>query len=189
MYGIVKQSGGNIWVYSEPGQGTTFKIYLPRDLSASTTVTGSRLPAVQDRPTGTETVLLVEDEEAVRDVAKRILSEAGYTVLTAASPSDALLARKAHPGTIHLLLTDVVLPQMSSTTDRSSPVAVAAADPARRPTPRPNTSSILPRRSLRSGPSRRAGSVRISISSVKGAPRNHVPMITTPRSGTELPRS
>ena len=113
VYGIVKQSGGNIWVYSEPGQGTTFKIYLPRDLSASTTLTGSRLPAIQDRPRGTETVLLVEDEEAVRDVAKRILREAGYTVLAAASPDEALLACKTHLGKIHLLLTDVVLPQMS----------------------------------------------------------------------------
>jgi CheY-like chemotaxis protein len=116
VYGIVKQSGGNIWVYSEPGQGTTFKIYLPRDLSASTTLTGSRLPAIQDRPRGTETVLLVEDEEAVRDVAKRILHEAGYTVLTAASPDDALLACKTQQGKIHLLLTDVVMPQMSGRT-------------------------------------------------------------------------
>jgi two-component system cell cycle sensor histidine kinase/response regulator CckA len=74
VYGIVKQSGGNIWVYSEPGQGTTFKIYLPREISAGTTVTGSRLAAVADRPTGTETILVVEDEEAVREVVGRILA-------------------------------------------------------------------------------------------------------------------
>jgi PAS domain S-box-containing protein len=113
VYGIVKQSGGNIWVYSEPGQGTTFKIYLPRDLSASLTVSGSRLAAVTTPPTGTETILVVEDEEAVRDIAKRILREAGYNVLAAASPDDALLTCKSHLGKLHLLLTDVVMPQMS----------------------------------------------------------------------------
>jgi two-component system cell cycle sensor histidine kinase/response regulator CckA len=113
VYGIVKQSGGNIWVYSEPGQGTTFKIYLPRDLSASLTVSGSRFAAVTTPPTGTETILVVEDEEAVRDIAKRILREAGYNVLAAASPDDALLTCKSHLGKLHLLLTDVVMPQMS----------------------------------------------------------------------------
>ncbi|MGB8294567.1 MAG: PAS domain S-box protein [Polyangia bacterium] len=113
VYGIIRQSGGNIWVYSEPGQGTTFKVYLLRDFSRSTTVTGSRLAAVTTSPTGTETILVVEDDEAVRDVAKRILRKAGYTVLTAAGPGDALLACKSHPGKLHLLLTDVVMPQMS----------------------------------------------------------------------------
>ena len=113
VYGIVKQSGGNIWVYSEPGQGTTFKIYLPQDFSGSTTATGSTLAAVPTLSAGNETILVVEDEEAVRGVAKRILREAGYAVLTAASPDDALLACKAHPGKIDLLLTDVVMPQMS----------------------------------------------------------------------------
>jgi two-component system cell cycle sensor histidine kinase/response regulator CckA len=113
VYGIVKQSGGNIWVYSEPGQGTTFKIYLPRELSAKMTVTASRLAAIHTPPTGTETILLVEDEEAVRNVAKRILREAGYTVLTAATASDALLTCQAYQDKVHLLLTDVVMPQMS----------------------------------------------------------------------------
>ena len=111
-YGIVAQSGGHIWVYSEPGQGTTFKIYLPRELSAKMTVTTSRLAAVPTSPTGTETILVVEDEEAILNIAKRILREAGYTVLTAASPDDALMACKAQQGKIHLLLTDVVMPQM-----------------------------------------------------------------------------
>ena len=113
VYGIVKQSGGHVWVYSEPGQGTTFRIYLPREISTGTTVTGSRLAAVADRPTGTETILVVEDEEAVREVVGRILHEAGYTVLTAASPDDALVSCAANQGDVHLLLTDVVMPQMS----------------------------------------------------------------------------
>ena len=113
VYGIVKQSGGNIWVYSEPGRGTTFKIYLPRDLSSSKRVTGSRLAAVPTPSTGTETIVVAEDEEAMRNIAKRILGEAGYTVLTAATASDALLTCEAHQGKVHLLLTDVVMPQMS----------------------------------------------------------------------------
>ena len=112
VYGIVAQSGGTIWVCSEPGQGTTFKIYLPREISAKMTVTATRLAAVQTPPTGTETILVVEDEEAILNIAKRILREAGYTVLTAASPDDALMACKAQQGKIHLLLTDVVMPQM-----------------------------------------------------------------------------
>jgi len=112
VYGIVAQSGGHILVYSEPGQGTTFKIYLPREISAKLTVTATRLAAVQTPPTGTETILVVEDEEAILNIAKRILREAGYTVLTAASPDDALMACKTWQGKIHLLLTDVVMPQM-----------------------------------------------------------------------------
>jgi CheY-like chemotaxis protein len=76
-------------------------------------VTASRLTAIQTPPTGTETILVAEDEEAVRDVAKRILREAGYTVLAAATASDALLTCQAQQGNVHLLLTDVVMPQMS----------------------------------------------------------------------------
>jgi CheY-like chemotaxis protein len=112
VYGIVKQSGGNIWVYSEPGQGTTFKIYLPRDHASVMTATASRLPAIATAPTGSETILVVEDEEAIRGIAKRILREAGYTVLTAVSASEALLTSNAHQGSIDLLLTDVVMPLM-----------------------------------------------------------------------------
>jgi PAS domain S-box-containing protein len=112
VYGIVKQSGGNIWVYSEPGQGTTFKIYLPRDLSSFSKVTSSKLAASPTPPTGTETVLVVEDEEAILGIAKRILCGAGYTVLTAANASEALLTCNVHQGKIDLMLSDVVMPQM-----------------------------------------------------------------------------
>jgi two-component system cell cycle sensor histidine kinase/response regulator CckA len=111
VYGIVKQSGGNIWVYSELGLGTTFKIYFPRELSVKATAT--RLRAIQEPAAGTETILVVEDEEALRKVARRFLEAAGYTVLTAAAGDEALLISAQHAGTIHLLLTDVVMPRMS----------------------------------------------------------------------------
>jgi PAS domain S-box-containing protein len=112
VYGIVKQSGGNVWVYSELGQGTTFKVYLPRELSA-TTATAIKPSAIPRRVTGTETILVVEDEEALRKVAKRSLEAAGYRVLTAAAGDDALLVSAQHAGDIQLLLTDVVMPRMS----------------------------------------------------------------------------
>jgi PAS domain S-box-containing protein len=111
-FGIVKQIGGHIWVYSEPDQGTTFKIYLPRveaaaDLSA-------KPEEVDDLPRGTETVLLVEDEPAVRVVAVQTLQEQGYTVLEAANGDEALrVAQERAEEAIHLLLTDVVMPRMS----------------------------------------------------------------------------
>jgi CheY-like chemotaxis protein len=111
VYGIVQQSGGNIWVYSELGLGTTFKIYLPRELSVK--ATAARLRAILEPALGTETILVVEDEEALRKVARRFLEAAGYTVLTAGSGDEALLISAQHAGTIHLLLTDVVMPRMS----------------------------------------------------------------------------
>jgi len=110
VYGIVKQSGGNIWVYSEPGQGTTFKLYFPLQLSAAALGTG--IPATVTRVVGTETVLVVEDEEAVRALAERILGAAGYTVLTAANGNEALLTCEAYRGKIHLVLIDVVMPHL-----------------------------------------------------------------------------
>jgi CheY-like chemotaxis protein len=110
VYGIVKQSGGNIWVYSEPGRGTTFKVYLPRVDTAATEVKRSIAPAVA---TGNETILVVEDEDAVRRLDERILRKAGYNVVSAGSGGDALLLCEKHGDEIDLLLTDVVMPQMS----------------------------------------------------------------------------
>jgi signal transduction histidine kinase len=111
IYGIVKQSDGNIWVYSEPGRGTTFKVYLPRQSdSAGASMAPSR---VITHAQNYETVLLVEDEEDVRKIAERILRNAGYTVLTAANGADALLVYEKVGAVIDLLLTDVVMPIMS----------------------------------------------------------------------------
>ncbi len=110
VYGIVKQSGGNIWVYSEPGKGTTFKIYLPRALGTKAeALTPSKVPR---RLTGYETILLVEDEQALKEVAARSLTEAGYTVLMASDGEEALEISGQHAGEIQLLLTDVVMPRM-----------------------------------------------------------------------------
>jgi PAS domain S-box-containing protein len=111
VYGIVKQSGGHVWVYSEPGRGTTFKIYLPR---AEEIDESGQAPEARARPLGgSETILLVEDEGAVRALAARILQEHGYKVLQGATPTDAIQIGEQHKETIDLLLTDVVLPGMS----------------------------------------------------------------------------
>jgi PAS domain S-box-containing protein len=112
VYGIVKQSGGDIWVYSEVGRGTTFKIYFPRELSA-TAVAAPRAPASVGQVTGTETVLVVEDEEVLRRASRRALEVAGYTVLAAADGDEALQLAARHAGKLDLLLTDVVLPRVS----------------------------------------------------------------------------
>jgi PAS domain S-box-containing protein len=111
VYGIVKQSGGNIWVYSEPGKGTTFKIYLPRVDEPLEEVVERVVGGELHR--GDETILVVEDNDEVREVAVRILSGQGYKVLEASQGLDAFLICTEHDGPIHLLLTDVVMPKMS----------------------------------------------------------------------------
>jgi hypothetical protein len=108
VYGIVKQSGGYIWVYSEPGQGTAFKIYLPRAEGKAAGRSAAERPA--EAPGGSETILLVEDEDVVRSLAREILEAYGYTVLEATRGEEALEASARHRGPIDLLLTDVIMP-------------------------------------------------------------------------------
>ncbi len=110
VFGIVQQSGGNIWVYSEVGKGTTFKIYLPR---VDAEVDVQRPEASPATLRGTETILLVEDEEQVRAIVLNILRRQGYRVLVAQHAGEALLLCERHPEVIHLMVTDVVMPQMS----------------------------------------------------------------------------
>lgn len=114
VYGIIKQSNGFIWVYSEPGKGTTFKIYFPRveagnayDELKDEKVTGEK---------GTETILLVEDEEGVRSLTSRILRDQGYFVMEAGEGFEALRLAEAHSGEIHMVIADVVMPGMSGST-------------------------------------------------------------------------
>lgn len=110
VYGIVKQSGGNIWVYSEPGRGTTFKIYLPRaeESVSAKARSGSRPPV----PLGQGRILVVEDDKDVRNLIQTVLESGGYTVIAAGNPQDAMAACERHAGEIRLLLTDVVMPGM-----------------------------------------------------------------------------
>jgi two-component system cell cycle sensor histidine kinase/response regulator CckA len=108
VFGIVKQSEGSIWVYSELGKGTTFKVYLPRvDQAAPSSTAGANAGRTLR---GTETILLVEDSESVRKLVSAVLAQQGYTVLTADDGESALQLLRQHQGRLDLLMTDVVLP-------------------------------------------------------------------------------
>jgi hypothetical protein len=111
VYGIVKQSGGYIWVYSEPGSGTTFKIYLPRVDQPAESAGADKRPSSVQR--GTETILLVEDDPQLRQLSSSVLAHCGYKVLTASSPEEGLEVCRANHQEIRLLVTDVVMPRMN----------------------------------------------------------------------------
>ncbi|HEY7635395.1 MAG TPA: PAS domain-containing protein [Gemmatimonadales bacterium] len=108
VYGIVKQSGGFIWVYSEPNQGATFKVYLPRVYEALDVVPPS--PPASAPARGVETILLVEDEAPLRKVVHQILTRQGYLVLASSGGEEALRLARSHPGAIDLIATDVIMP-------------------------------------------------------------------------------
>jgi two-component system, cell cycle sensor histidine kinase and response regulator CckA len=123
VYGMVKQSGGDIWVYSEPGRGTTFKLYFPQVHRAVET---SVAETERFEPQASATVLVVEDEQAVRELTVRMLQRLGYSVLSAASGREAIEVSNSFSGRISILVTDVVMPEMSG---RQVADAVLAARP------------------------------------------------------------
>ncbi|MGH9700869.1 MAG: ATP-binding protein, partial [Candidatus Acidiferrales bacterium] len=113
VYGIVKQSGGYVWVYSEPGQGSSFKIYLPRIEDEASTTGNARAEDSRSLPRGSETILLVEDEKGVRELTREYLQMCGYSVIDAENGHTALELAAMHAGPVQLLMTDVVMPGIS----------------------------------------------------------------------------
>ncbi|HKL01957.1 MAG TPA: response regulator [Desulfotignum sp.] len=111
VYGIVKQNNGFINVYSEPGQGSTFKIYLPRFLADEDS--DKAVPEKKAAAGGIETILLVEDEPSILRMTRMMLERKGYVVLTATTPAEALEKAKSHSDSIDLLMTDVIMPEMN----------------------------------------------------------------------------
>jgi CheY-like chemotaxis protein len=127
VYGIVKQSGGNIWVYSEPDRGTTFKVYVPRVDEPVEELAPQALDRAALR--GSETILIVEDEDQVRTLVRRVLESKGYTVLESNRGLTAIELAERHNAPIHLLVTDVVMPHMSG---RALATALTAVRPSMR---------------------------------------------------------
>jgi signal transduction histidine kinase len=111
VFGIVKQNRGHIHGHSRPGEGTTFKIYLPRFVGEKTSTTAESY--IMEAEGGNETILLVEDEPAILDLSRRMLEKQGYQVVTASTPGEAIRLAQEHVGTINLLMTDVVMPEMN----------------------------------------------------------------------------
>jgi CheY-like chemotaxis protein len=113
VYGIVKQNNGFIDVTSQPGQGATFKIYLPRHEAEAEAGRATKMDVASPSARGFETILLVEDEPMILDIALNVLERQGYRVMAAATPSEAIRLAQEHAGKIHLLMTDVVMPEMN----------------------------------------------------------------------------
>ena len=113
VYGIVKQSGGDIRVFTEPGQGTTFKIYFPRLESGEETARESAPFSLRPAGSGTETILVLEDETALRGLVREVLVRRGYTVLDTGNPAEAIAICEQRGETIDLLITDVIMPGMN----------------------------------------------------------------------------
>jgi PAS domain S-box-containing protein len=110
IYGIVKQSGGDVWVYSEPGLGSTFKVFLPR--SGDAVENAESIRPIPQKLSGNETILLVEDSNSLRELTRELLTRVGYTVMEAGDGPEAIKLSQTYQGKIHLLITDIVMPKM-----------------------------------------------------------------------------